>query len=100
MSVSESQSLVSALKGFEFLDGLFIWHDILIFINKVRKKRQYKHMSLYATLKHIEGSTSYFKRYKDKGFTQSMYYMKNIASEMDIGLKYCTKHQMKQKEIL
>lgn len=39
MSVSESQSLVSALKGFEFLDGLFIWHDILIFINKVRKKR-------------------------------------------------------------
>jgi hypothetical protein len=30
MTVSECQSLVSALENFEFLVGLVIWHDIFI----------------------------------------------------------------------
>ena len=37
MTVSECQSLVSALENFEFLVGLVIWHDILFSINKVSK---------------------------------------------------------------
>ena len=39
-TVSDCQSLVSALENFEFLVGLVIWHDILFSINKVSKKLQ------------------------------------------------------------
>ena len=34
MTVSECQSLVSALENFEFIVGLVIWLDILFSINK------------------------------------------------------------------
>jgi uncharacterized metal-binding protein len=72
MTVSECQSLVSALEHFEFLVGLVIWHDILFSVNKVSKKLQSKIVSIDATLKHIEGVISYFKKYRDEGFTSSM----------------------------
>jgi hypothetical protein len=70
--VSDCQSLVSALENFEFLVGLVIWHDILFSINKVSKKLQSKIVSIDATLKHIEGVISYFKKYRDEDFTSSM----------------------------
>ena len=72
MAVSECQSLVSALENFEFIVGLVIWHDILFSINKVSKKLQSKIVSIDATLKHIEGVISYFKKYRDECFTSSM----------------------------
>ena len=72
MAVSECQSLVSAQEKFEFLVGLVIWHDILFSINKVSKKLQSKTVSIDDTLKHIEGVISYFKKYRDEGFTSSM----------------------------
>ena len=84
MAVSECQSLVSALENFEFLVGLVIWHDILFSINKVNKKLQSKIMSIDDTLKHIEGVISYFKKYRDKGFTSSIDTTKYIASELNI----------------
>ena len=72
MTVSECQSLVSALENFEVLVGLVIWHDILFSINKVSKKLQSKIVSIDATLKHIEDVISYFKKYRDEGFTSSI----------------------------
>jgi hypothetical protein len=98
MTVSECQSLVSALEHFEFLVGLVIWHDILFSVNKVSKKLQSKIVSIDATLKHIEGVISYFKKYRDEGFTSSMDTTKNIASEMDIEPKFRTKRQGRRKK--
>nr|TKV92504.1 hypothetical protein SEVIR_9G165400v2 [Setaria viridis] len=98
MAVSECQSLVSALENIEFLVGLVIWHDILFSIDKVSKKLQFKIVSIDDTLKHIEGVISYFKKYRDEGFTSSMDTGKNIASEMDIEPKFCTKRQGKRKK--
>jgi len=98
MAVSECQSLVRALENFEFLVGLVIWHDILFSINKVSKKLQSKIVSIDDTLKHIEGVISYFKKYRDEGFTSSMDTAKNIASEMDTEPKFRTKHQGKRKK--
>jgi len=97
MTVSECQSLVSALENFEVLVGLVIWHDILFSINKVSKKLQSKIVSIDATLKHIEGVILYFK-YRDKGFTSSIDTAKNIAFEMDIEPKFRTKRRGKRKK--
>jgi len=98
MTVSECQSLVSALENFEFIVGLVFWHDILFSINKVSKKLQSKIVSIDATLKHIEGVISYFKKYRDEGFTSSMNTAKNIASELDIEPIFPTKRQRKRKK--
>ena len=48
--------------------------------------------------KHIEGGISYFKMYRDEGFTSSMNTAKHITSEMDIQPKFCTKPQGKRKK--
>ena len=77
---------------------MVIWHDILFSINKVSKKLQSKIVSIDDTLKHIEGVISYFKKYRDEGFTSSMDTTKNIASEMDIESKFCIKRQGKRKK--
>jgi hypothetical protein len=82
--VSDCQSLVSALENFDFLVGLVIRHDILFSINKVSKKLQSKIVSIDATLKHIEGVISYFKKYRDEDFTSSMDTTKIILSELDL----------------
>ena len=52
--------------------GLVIGHDVLFSINKVSKKLQSKIVSIDDTLKHIKGVISYFKKYRDEGFTSSM----------------------------
>jgi hypothetical protein len=85
-------------ENFEFLVGLVIWHDILFSVNKVSKKLQSQIMSIDATLKHIEGVISYFKKYRDEGFTSSMDIAKNIASKMDIEPKFRSKRQGKRKK--
>ena len=40
---------------------------------------------------------SYFKKYRDKGFTSSMDITKNIASELDIEPIFPTKRQRKRE---
>jgi len=55
-------------------------------------------VSIDATLKHIEGVISYFKKYRDEGFTSSMDITKNIASELDIEPIFPTKRQRKRKK--
>jgi hypothetical protein len=97
-TVSECQSLVSALENFDFLVGLVIWHDILFSINKVSKKLQYKIVSIDATLKHIEGVISYFMKYRDEGLTSSMETTKTIALELDVEPIFRTKRKSKRKK--
>jgi hypothetical protein len=97
-TVSDCQSLVSALENFEFLVGLVIWHDILFSINKVSKKLQSKIVSIDATLKHIEGVITYFKKYRDEGFTSSIDTAKIISSELDVEPIFPTKRKGKRKK--
>jgi len=97
-TVSDCQSLVSALENFEFLVGLVIWHDILFSINKVSKKLQSKIVSIDAILEHIEGVVSYFKKFRYEGFTSSMNTAKIISSELDIEPIFPTKRQKKRKK--
>jgi len=50
-SVSDAQSLVTALEKFEFIFGMVTWDDILSTINIVSKKLQSKIVCLDTTLK-------------------------------------------------
>ena len=59
---------------------------------------QSKIVSIDHTLKHIEGVISYFKKYRDEGFTSSVDTAKNIASEIYIEPKFCAKRQGKRKK--
>nr|TKW40962.1 hypothetical protein SEVIR_1G281800v2 [Setaria viridis] len=94
MAGSECQFLVSALENFEFLVGLVIWHDILFSINKVSKKLQAKIVSIDDTLKHIEGVISYFKKYRDEGFTSIKYF--NVMIDAAIASLTSRFEQMKE----
>ena len=51
-----------------------------------------------ATLKHIEGVISYFKKYRDEGFYSSIDIAKGLASDMDIEPKFSTKCKSKRKK--
>jgi hypothetical protein len=97
-TVSDAQSLVTALEKFEFIVGMVIWDDILSTINIVSKKLQSPIVCLDTTLKQIGGVISYFQKYREEGFDASIETAKSIASSMDIEPKFPTKHQVKRKK--
>jgi hypothetical protein len=97
-TVSDAQSLVTALENFEFIVGMVIWDDILSTINIVSKKLQSKIVCLDATLKQIKGVISYFEKYREEGFDASIETAKSIASSMGIEPKFPTKPQGKRKK--
>ena len=97
-TVSDAQSLVTALQNFKFIVGMVIWDDILSSINIVSKKLQSEIVCLDATLKQIEGVISYFQNYIVEGFGSSIEVAKSIASDMDIEPKFPTKRQNKRKK--
>jgi hypothetical protein len=77
---------------------LAIWHDILFSINKASKKLQSKIVSIDAILKHIQGVITYFKKYRDEGFTSSMDTIKIISSELDVEPIFPKKRKQKRKK--
>ncbi|CAA0834815.1 Protein ALWAYS EARLY 3 [Striga hermonthica] len=97
-AVSEAESLVTAIENFEFLVGMVIWDDILSTINMVSKKLQSPIVCLDATLKQIQGVTSYFQKYRDTGFSASIETAKSIASSMNVDPTFPTKRQGKRKK--
>ncbi|XP_072146316.1 uncharacterized protein [Setaria viridis] len=97
-TVSDAQSLVTALEKFEFIVGMIVWDDILSTINIVSKRLQSKIVCLDATLKQIEGLILYFQKYREEGFNASIETAKSIASSMDIEPKFPTKCQGKRKK--
>lgn len=95
---SDAKSLVTALGNFEFLVGMVIWHDILFTINMVGKKLQLEFMCIDVTLKQIEGAISFFKKYRNDGFTSSVNIAKSIASDMDIDPIFPVKRHVIRKK--
>jgi hypothetical protein len=80
--VSDAQNLVPTLENFEFLVSMVIWHDILFSINMVSKKLQSKIVCMDVALKQIQGVISFFKNYRNEGFTSSINIAKFIARDM------------------
>ncbi|KAG6406752.1 hypothetical protein SASPL_134361 [Salvia splendens] len=97
-SVSDAENLVTALENFEFLCGMVIWHDILFSINMVSQKLQSKIVCMDAAIHQIEGVISYFKRYRDEGFSHSIKIATEIAEEMDVEPIFPTKRKGKRKK--
>jgi hypothetical protein len=63
---------------------MVIWHDIIFAVNKVSKMVQSLAMCVDSTLKHIQGITKYFEKYRDEVFFTSLGIAKDTATEMGV----------------
>ena len=61
-----------------------IWYDILFTVNFISKNLQSKHMHIDSAINQLKGLISYFKEYRENGFTSTMNSFKKIASKMEI----------------
>jgi hypothetical protein len=76
---------------------MVIWHDILFSINMVSNKLQSKIVCMDVALKQIQGVISFFKNYRNEGFTSSINITKSIARDMGIEPNFPTKHHATRK---
>ena len=82
---SEANCLATyEMESFEFLLSMTIWYDILFAINTVSKNLQSKDMHIDVAIDQLEGLISYFKNYRETGFTYAMISSKEIATKMEI----------------
>ena len=97
---SEANCLATyELENFEFLLGMTIWYDILFAINSVSKNLQSKDMCIDIAIEQLKSLLSFFKKYRENGFTSAMISSKEITSQMDIEPKFHDKriiHRRKQ----
>ena len=63
---------------------MVIWHDVLFTVNMVSKKLQSKFVCIDVTLKQIEGAISYFEKYRNEGFANSLDIARSIAIDMGV----------------
>ena len=97
---SEVDCLVTyEIESLEFLLGMTIWYDILFAVNSVSKNLQSKDMHIDVAIDQLKGLISYFKEYRENGFTSAMNSSKKIALEIEIEPVFCEKciiHKKKQ----
>jgi 6-phosphogluconate dehydrogenase len=72
------------MKNFEFLLSMTIWYDILFDVNTVSKNLPSKGMHIDVAIDQLECCISYFKTYREIGFTSAMISSKEIATIMVI----------------
>ncbi|KAK4720458.1 hypothetical protein R3W88_010691 [Solanum pinnatisectum] len=86
---SETNCLaIFELENFEFLLGMTIWYDVLFAVNSISKSLQSKDMYIDAAIDQLRGLVSFFKTYREEGFTSAMILAKEIALEMNIELVF------------
>jgi hypothetical protein len=79
---SEAKSLATnELSDFEFIVAIIIWYEVLSAVNLVSK----------------QGLISFFKNYRETGFSNALESAKEIALEMDIEPVFRTKRKIKRK---
>ena len=61
-----------------------IWYDILFAVNSVSKNLQLKDMHIDVAIDQLKGLMSFFKNYREDGFTFAMNSSKEIATKMEI----------------
>jgi hypothetical protein len=95
---SEAQSLAdNEFNDFEFLLAISIWYEILSTVNVVSKQLQAKDMIIDIAIERVQGLISFFSKYREIGFTQSLEASREVALEMDIQPEFCTKRKVKRK---
>ncbi|CAI8619728.1 unnamed protein product [Vicia faba] len=95
---SEAECLATyELENFEFLLGMTIWYEILFAVNSVSKHFQSKDMSIDVAIEQLKGLISFFKKYKEYGFENTIISAKEIATEMDIEPKFREKRIIRRK---
>ena len=99
LTSSEAQSLAeNELGGFEFLVSIIIWYDILSAVNLVSKQLQSKDMLIDIAIESIQGLLSFFKKYRETGFSKALEDAKEIALEMDIGATFRKRREIQRKK--
>jgi hypothetical protein len=94
---TDAKICFDALGRFEFLVGMFIWHDILFAVNKVSKMLQSPSMCIESTLKQIEGVSEFFENYTNVGFSSSLNSAKEITTKMGVDAFFPVKRRAKRK---
>jgi hypothetical protein len=92
---SEANCLATyEMESFEFLLSMTIWYDILFAVNTVSKNLQSKDMHIDVAIDQLKCLISYFKTYRENGFTSAMISSKEIATIMEI------EHVFREKRII
>ena len=96
---SEANCLATyELESFEFLLGMTIWYDILFAVNSVSKNLQSKDMHINIAIDQLKGLISFFKKYREDGFTSAMISSKEIAIKMEIEPIFHEKRIIRRKK--
>ncbi|KAF3656865.1 hypothetical protein FXO38_13937, partial [Capsicum annuum] len=96
---SEANCLATyELEIFEFLLGMIIWYDVLFAVNSISKSLQSKDMHIDVAIDQLRGLVSFFKKYREEGFTTAMIAAKEIALEMNIEPEFRSKRVIYRKK--
>ena len=88
---------IKELGEYEFIVATIIWHEVLYAINLVSKSLQAKDMLIDVTIEKVQGLITFFKGYREIGFSEALEVAKGIALDMDIGTSFRKKHEIKRK---
>ncbi|PWA70035.1 zinc finger MYM-type protein 1 [Artemisia annua] len=95
---STSESLAeNELGKYEFLVAIVIWYDTLSVVNVVSNQLQSKNMVIDDAMKKIEDLVSFFKTYRETGFSKALENAKEIAIEMNIDPVFVRKREIIRK---
>ena len=86
------------IENFKFLLGMTIWYDILFAVNSISKNLQSKDMQIDIAIDQLKCLISYFKGYRENGFTSVMNSSKKIELEMEIKLVFREKRIIHRKK--
>jgi hypothetical protein len=85
------------LGEFEFIVAIVIWYEVLYAVNLVSKHLQAKDMLIDVAIEKVQGLIYYFKGYRETGFLEALEAAKGIALELDIGITFRKKREIKRK---
>jgi hypothetical protein len=75
-----------------------IWYDILFAINTVSKNLQSKDMHIDVAIDQLKCLISYFKNYRENGFTSAMISSKEISTKTKIEHVFHEKRIIRRKK--
>lgn len=96
---SEAKSLANnELDDSEFVVATIIWYDVLAAVNLISKDLQSKDMLIDVAIEKVQGLITFFKGYRDTGFTTAVEMAREIALEIDIDPAFWKKREIKRKK--
>jgi hypothetical protein len=77
--------------------AIVIWYEILYVVNTVSKDLQTKDMLIDVAIEKVQGLICFFNQYRETSFSNALEAAKEIALEMDVGITFHKKRQIKRK---